>query len=162
MPTSTPRPARQGPLDVDSVAPEPGVELRGLTDRGFFDAEHYDLEIDLSEPETGHVTAVATIRGTLAAGATRLTLDFAGLVVRQVELDGRRVSFRRHGAALVVSAIARDRPRPIEVRVSYEGRPENGLFFETDADGMATAFADNWPNRARWWFPSNDHPADKA
>ncbi|MCG8466841.1 MAG: M1 family metallopeptidase, partial [Gemmatimonadetes bacterium] len=24
------------------------------------------------------------------------------------------------------------------------------------------AFADNWPNRARWWFPSNDHPADKA
>jgi aminopeptidase N len=36
------------------------------------------------------------------------------------------------------------------------------MVFGTDRDGRALAFADNWPNRARWWFPGNDHPSDKA
>ncbi|MGH7540634.1 MAG: M1 family metallopeptidase, partial [Gemmatimonadota bacterium] len=44
----------------------------------------------------------------------------------------------------------------------YGGAPRDGLFFGRDGRGEPTAFADNWPNRARWWFPSNDHPSDKA
>ena len=28
--------------------------------------------------------------------------------------------------------------------------------------GDRTAFADNFPDRARHWFPSEDHPSDKA
>ncbi len=28
--------------------------------------------------------------------------------------------------------------------------------------GSSTVFADNWPDRARQWFPSIDHPSDKA
>jgi aminopeptidase N len=36
------------------------------------------------------------------------------------------------------------------------------LIVSTDARGRWQAFGDNWPNRARHWIPSVDHPSDKA
>ena len=39
---------------------------------------------------------------------------------------------------------------------------KDGLIIRTDSAGRWTAFGDNWPNRARNWIPSIDHPSDKA
>jgi aminopeptidase N len=36
------------------------------------------------------------------------------------------------------------------------------LVFRDNAHGEPAVFADNWPARARYWFPSVDHPGDKA
>ena len=38
----------------------------------------------------------------------------------------------------------------------------DGLIVRTDSAGRWTYFGDNWPNRARHWIPSIDHPSDKA
>jgi aminopeptidase N len=38
----------------------------------------------------------------------------------------------------------------------------DGLIAKRDSAGRWTYFGDNWPNRARYWFPSVDHPSDKA
>ena len=156
-------PADQATLDAASVVPEPGIELRRPADRASFDVGHYLIELDLSRPASGEFAAVATLRGDLAAGADRVDLDFIGLDVASVTMDGRPVEFGRGGSVLTVGpfeppATAAER----EIRIEYGGSPENGLFFGEDRDGEPAVFADNWPNRARWWFPSNDHPLDKA
>jgi hypothetical protein len=46
--------------------------------------------------------------------------------------------------------------------VRYSGTPDDGLILQENVHGQRTAFMDNWPNRARFWLPSVDHPADKA
>lgn len=46
--------------------------------------------------------------------------------------------------------------------MKYHGQPKDGLFFKKNKSGDRTIFADNWPNRAHFWFPSIDHPYDKA
>jgi hypothetical protein len=54
---------------------------------------------------------------------------------------------------------AADRPLVVE----YHGRPDGkGLRAGDNAHGDPTLFADNWPENARRWIPSVDHPSDKA
>jgi aminopeptidase N len=48
------------------------------------------------------------------------------------------------------------------VVVEYRGRPRDGLIIRRNARGAMSAFGDNWPNRARYWLPTVDHPSDKA
>ncbi|NIR43932.1 MAG: M1 family metallopeptidase, partial [Gemmatimonadetes bacterium] len=48
------------------------------------------------------------------------------------------------------------------VMVFYGGVPRDGLRFRPNLHGDPTVFADNWPDRARYWFPCVDHPGDKA
>ncbi len=46
--------------------------------------------------------------------------------------------------------------------VFYRGIPHDGLIISNNKFGDRTFFGDNWPNRARHWLPSIDHPYDKA
>lgn len=46
--------------------------------------------------------------------------------------------------------------------VKYHGVPERGLVISTTKYGNRSFFGDNWPNLARHWLPSVDHPYDKA
>src|SRR5262249_33743217 len=48
------------------------------------------------------------------------------------------------------------------VTVDYGGAVTDGLIARSDSAGRWTYFGDNWPNRARHWIPSIDHPSDKA
>jgi len=48
------------------------------------------------------------------------------------------------------------------LEITYKGIPANGLIIGTNKFGDRTFFADNWPNRARFWMACNDHPSDKA
>ncbi len=48
------------------------------------------------------------------------------------------------------------------IRTSYDGEPGDGLIIGTDSAGRWTAFGDNFPNRARYWLPTMDHPSQKA
>ncbi len=48
------------------------------------------------------------------------------------------------------------------IRISYDGEPGDGLIIGTDSAGRWTAFGDNFPNRARYWLPTMDHPSQKA
>ena len=46
--------------------------------------------------------------------------------------------------------------------IRYKGIPERGLVIDTTKFGKRSFFGDNWPNLARHWLPSVDHPYDKA
>lgn len=153
------------------VAPPPGPYAPG------FDALHYDISIAL--PDTGTEMIGRTV-ATVALVAPRqdtLSLDLTGLAVDSVRLvypystealygpglAGRPVEFGYAAGKLRVPIPASARAGDtLAVLVRYHGHPDDGLIIGPNVHGTRTIFADDWPNRARFWFPSIDHPSDKA
>ena len=127
-----------------------------------FDVSDYALTLDL--PDTG-----STIRGnaliTVArvARADTLRLDLLDLDVQRVSVDGRDAQFTRTNDGIdIVLPARRATNATFEVSVDYGGAVKDGLIVRQDTAGRWTYFGDNWPNRARHWIPSIDHPSDKA
>ncbi|MGH7457707.1 MAG: M1 family aminopeptidase [Longimicrobiaceae bacterium] len=156
LPPTPPPVVEPAPIEP-GVAPPPGPYAPG------FDALHYDL--DLTLPNTGReieASARVYIRLT-GAGADTLPLDLTGLAVSGVRVNGAAAGFRYQDGKLRVpvpeTAGAGD---TLLVEVGYSGTPDDGLIIGANVHGQRTVFADNWPNRARFWFPSIDHPSDKA
>jgi aminopeptidase N len=124
------------------------------------DVQSYDLTLDL--PQTGNVIggyAVLEVRHTTRVDT--LVLDLLQLDVDSVRMDGMRVPFTRTPGEIHV-AFRPNGKFPVRVEVGYHGAVEDGLIVRTDSAGRWTGFGDNWPNRARNWIPSVDHPSDKA
>jgi aminopeptidase N len=46
--------------------------------------------------------------------------------------------------------------------VRYHGSPREGLLFTADSIHGRSVFADNWPDRAHFWIPLQDHASAKA
>jgi len=53
-------------------------------------------------------------------------------------------------------------PPALVIWVRYHGTPQDGLIIGRNTHGRRVVFADNWPQRARYWLPTIDHPSDKA
>jgi aminopeptidase N len=131
---------------------------------GDLDVVHYDLELSLPDPGGRRIsgTAVLTLR-TTHTGVKRAVLDFTGLAVDAVTVQGAAVRAEYRDGRLSVPLP--DGATPADtflVEVRYEGTPDDGLIFHRNVHGSPGVFADNWPNRARFWFPSVDDPSDKA
>jgi aminopeptidase N len=126
------------------------------------DVLHYDISLDL--PASGKLVSGRTgiVVEAVAAPLSTLPLDFAALTVDSVRAGGTAAPFRHEGGRLEVSLPPLAPGARTEVVVWYHGEPEDGLVLEPRPDGRPAAFADNWPDRARFWFPGVDHPSDKA
>ncbi len=125
-----------------------------------FHVSHYDLTLDL--PETGKtIEGRAELMVERKARADTLVLDLLDLTVKRVMLDDKPARFTQD--AEHVRIMAGDAKSPsFRIVVEYAGVPKDGLIIGTDSAGRWIAFGDNWPNRARHWIPSIDHPSDKA
>jgi aminopeptidase N len=122
-----------------------------------------DYDVRLQLPDTG-----AMLRGDVtvllrrAPGVSRLMLDLVDpLRVRRVEVNGRAVS-AAHAAGKIDVPLDGATGDSARVRVVYDGVVTDGLIVRRDARGRWTWFGDNWPDRARQWLPTVDHPSDKA
>jgi len=127
-----------------------------------FDALHYDINLTL--PNQGSVIAGSTaidIAVTADAPDT-LALDFTGLLVTRLRVNEVAASFVRDAGKLLVTVPRAAHGNRMRVAVDYRWTPDDGLVIRDNVQGQRAAFADNWPNRARFWFPSLDFPADKA
>jgi aminopeptidase N len=123
------------------------------------DVLHYRIALTL--PASGaeiDADAELTVRP-INVPLQRLVLDFSGLTIDDVTIDGAKAEFTRDGEHL---SIAANKSEPFRARVRYHGAPADGLYVRGNKYGDHGAFADNWPNRAHFWFPSVDHPSDKA
>jgi aminopeptidase N len=140
----------------------PSVPADGYErDRGV-DVLHYDLTIDLPA-EAGPVAARARILAErLRADLEDLHLDFGSLAVDSVRVDGAAASWMAGDGALMVTLPPAPAGARHAVEVWYHGVPADGLILRANRHGAFAAFADNWPDRAREWFPAVDHPSDKA
>ena len=124
------------------------------------DVLSYDLSLEL--PRAGNVIrGVATLAVRHTTGLDTLVLDLVRLTVDSVRSDGKRVAFTRTPNEIHIPF----RPNgkfAVRIEVTYHGPVEDGLIVRTDSAGRWTGFGDNWPNRARYWIPSVDHPSDKS
>lgn len=125
------------------------------------DVLHYAIDVTL--PASGSSIA-ATAELTIAPRTPRLdslVLDFGALTIDRVTIDAKEATHTREGDRITI-ATARETADPFRVRIEYRGTPADGLVLRQNKHGDFGVFADNWPNRAHHWFPSNDHPSDKA
>jgi aminopeptidase N len=127
------------------------------------DAQQYRIRVRI-DGETERIGAEAEIVFAVrAAGVREVPLDFAGLEVDGVEVNGRAARFTHAEQKFRVALPESLRPGDtFTVSVKYHGKPADGLYFKHNKFGDRTVFADNWPNRAHQWFPAIDHPYDKA
>ena len=120
----------------------------------------YDLSLEL--PRSGNVIrGVATLAVRHTTRLDTLVLDLVRLTVDSVRSDGARVAFTRTPDEIHIPFRPNGK-HAVQIEVTYHGAVEDGLIVRTDSAGRWTGFGDNWPNRARYWIPSVDHPSDKA
>jgi len=133
----------------------------GHTYQPGIDVRDYDIRIDL--PDTGgFIHGEVTVTASRAPGVSTLRLDLVdALTVRGIEVNGQAVGpVHAHDRIEVpLGGVSGD---SVSVRVRYDGTVADGLVVLKDAQGRWTWFGDNWPNRARQWLPTVDHPSDKA
>jgi aminopeptidase N len=130
---------------------------------GGYRVRHYNVRVAF-HPKTERLRGVTSLKARATQRLTRFNLD---LVLRpsKVKVNGHRARFRHHGHELIVRpAHAIRKGHRMRVRVWYAGVPknrrDNGVHpWITTPDG---AVALGQPEIAAWWFPSNDHPTDKA
>jgi aminopeptidase N len=136
---------------------------------GGYDVEHYLLDLAI-DPEDGSISASAAITATVTSAAplASFNLDFVGLNVEQVAVDGSAASFSRDGVEMTVTPATVLAPgEQFLVAVDYGGLPGAnpsgsfgfGVGWNVRSDGV---YAIGQPDGARVWFPANDHPSDKA
>ena len=140
--------------------PEPSRAVAPTYQPGI-DVVDYDIHLDL--PDTGaFLRGDVTVLARRSASVTRLRLDLLdSMTVRSVEVNGRPVTAARASNTIDVplDGVTGD---SVRVRVTYDGVVRDGLVVRRDTKGRWTWFGDNWPDRARQWLPSVDHPSDKA
>ncbi len=136
------------------------------------DAINYVFKLELSD-DTDKIVCETTIDVRfLAEGVQELRLDLInasselkgkGMHVSRVTSDGDSLTFRHKDEALYITLAA---PSTVNQRnkytIAYTGIPAAGLKIANNKHGDRTFFSDNWPNRARNWLATIDHPYDKA
>ncbi|MFJ6572796.1 M1 family metallopeptidase [Streptomyces sp. NPDC091292] len=131
---------------------------------GGYDVSHYDLRLKY-QPATDLLEGTATILATTTQNLSRFNLDL-GLKASEVRVNGRKAAFTTSGVQELEITPAAGLPKgaPVTVVVKYAGKPSEVKLYgftswQRTPDGGVAA---NEPEAAAWWFPSNDHPRDKA
>ncbi|MFI0714252.1 M1 family metallopeptidase [Streptomyces inhibens] len=135
---------------------------------GGYDALHYDLGVSY-HPDSGRLDGRTTLTARATQNLSAFDLDLQKLTVDSVKVNGRRAHFSRSGDEISVRPDSRLRSGgKFTVTVTYHGVPKplgGPIIFGSDYGWMKTkdgVFVACEPNAASTWFPSSDHPADKA
>ena len=135
------------------------------------DAINYAFHLTLSD-ESDRIVGLAKIDLAFRSdGVRQVRLDLIGTVadgssgmnVTDVTVGGASASFSHENDVLLIDLLnPSTNGERITVEISYSGVPATGLIIGDNKYGDRTFFSDNWPNRARNWLPTIDHPYDKA
>jgi len=135
---------------------------------GGYDVEHYtlDLTVDVS---SNIITGTTTLRATATQRLSTFNLDLLGFTVDAVSVDALPAQFSRRAHELTIAPQVQLSAGEIFTTViHYHGVPETlidpDLTFVSQGwnqqDG--TIFVVSEPSGAMTWYPSNNHPSDKA
>jgi aminopeptidase N len=133
---------------------------------GGYDVAHYDIRLTY-QPATDLLSGTTTITATATQDLARFNLDF-GLKVNSVRVNNAVAAFTNDPADKSELQVTPANPiakgLPITVVVNYADTPSKVVIdgftaWKKTSDG---ALAVDEPQIAEWWYPSNDHPTDKA
>ncbi|MFE9451239.1 M1 family metallopeptidase [Streptomyces sp. NPDC006739] len=157
---AAPAPTPGGPGIGDTYFPQLG--------NGGFDARHYDLDVAY-DPATARLDGRTTLTARATQALSSFDLDLQKLEVTRVEVNGRPARFTRDGDEMtIIPHSPLPKGRTFTATVTYGGVPEplgGPIVFGSHYGWMKTAdgvFVACEPNAASTWFPSSDHPSDKA
>jgi aminopeptidase N len=168
--STTPAPAGAAPDPVSSGRSIGDPYTPELGNTGY-DVQRYTLRLAL-DPAEEFVAGSAQIEAVAAVeGLSQVSFDFIGFTLETVTVGETAVPFSRDDDKLVI-----DLPAPLAAGASftatvvYEGRPvyERSLYLGfidhlgLSFPGQDSIFVLSEPDGARYWFPCNDHPRDKA
>ena len=168
----TPTPVPSPTLTLLSGSPSIGDPYTPDLGNTGYDVQHYHLQLAV-DPTAATVAGSASVEAvTTMPNLGQISLDFIGYEISAVTVDGASASFRREEGKLWVEfpqpVLVED--TPFVVAVAYDGTPLQedspyihyadylGLIFP----GGNTFYTLSEPDGARYWFPNNDHPQDRA
>ncbi len=134
------------------------------------DILHYSFSITLAD-STDVIRTTASITFLLKTdNIHKLRLDLVnksgedgkGMVVLKVEGNGKMLNYSHELDVLWIDLPPAKANADQTVTVEYEGIPKDGMFIGPNKYGDRSFFSDNWPNKARNWLATVDHPYDKA
>jgi aminopeptidase N len=138
---------------------------------GGYDVQHYALTLDY-EPETGRLKGTAEITARATQDLSAFNLDLHELTVDSATVDGKKAAANQAGDELTLRPHRDiDKGKTFRTVVRYSGEPqkivnEGGDEEDGDVEGwLKTAdgtLAVGEPTGSMAWFPSNNHPSDKA
>jgi aminopeptidase N len=144
---------------------DPSYPLLG---NGGYDVQHYtiDLVVDM---EVNTIAGTTTIEAQATQALSAFNLDFLGLEISRVEVNGTPADYRRDGGELTITPAEplADRATFI-VAVTYSGTPEPiidpGIRYISAGWRRfdSGVYVVTTPSSAMTWFPVNNHPTDKA
>jgi aminopeptidase N len=155
--------AASGP---DVGARSAGDSIFPTIGNGGYDAQHYDLALTYT-PVVHQLAGTATMTAIASQALREFSMDFQGMTISALTVDGKPATATREGSKLVIDpATPLAEGQTFEVAVTYSGSPVT----ITDEDGSDEGFmqtADGAivvcePIGAQAWFPNNNHPSDKA
>jgi aminopeptidase N len=136
------------------------------------DIQHYAFKINLSDSaDVIYGTAQITIQFK-KAGIQNFRLDLInksadkqdkGMVIDTIKVGNALIGYTHQNDEVIISL-----PNPsaanstVVFTITYHGIPFDGLVIGSTKFGDRSFFCENWPNKARQWLPTLDHPSDKA
>jgi aminopeptidase N len=149
-------------------APGIGDPYYPLAGNGGYEVDHYALAIGY-HPHTDRLDGVATLDATASQSLSSFNLDFAGMRIDSITVDGTDATWTREQQheLVVTPAASIAQSATFTVTASYAGKPKTfalpGTRLRTGViptDDGAVIWGE--PDVAAAWFPVNDHPRDKA
>ncbi len=136
------------------------------------DILHYVFELKLSD-NTDEIIGKTTISVLIKTNdVTQIRLDLInqteqrlqkGMIVVSVSYNETNVNFTHINDALIIQLpSAATKEAIVKFVINYHGVPAGGLKIGPTKYGDRSFFNENWPNNARHWLPTIDHPYDKA
>jgi aminopeptidase N len=158
-PITTPAAVKGAPGIGDPYYPNLG--------NGGYDVQNYTITMEV-DPSTNKVTASTTITANATEFLSSFNLDFHGLEVDSVTVNEVDADYSRNGDELTISpAVPLEANKPFTTVVQYHGSPEtiasgglSGMGWSHGESGVINVWGE--PEAASTWFPSDNHPRDKA
>jgi aminopeptidase N len=133
-----------------------------------YDVLHYDLNIILNK-DSKQIQLNEALQIRLSVPTSHLILDLMapeqqkpGMKVSSVSAPYQHVNWKQTEEQLFIELPAQMQNGDIQLFIQMSGEPRDGLIIDANKYGDTTFFADNWPNRAHFWYACHDHPSDKA
>ncbi len=129
---------------------------------GKIDILHYSIDLNI-DPSQKFIKGSTEITFIALTDVHQLLFNLKEMNISRCILDGLVQPFKYDDNIISISAhdILLNGTKH-KIYFEYSGNPKNGLMISVNKYGHYCAFSDNWANRARYWFPSIDHPSDKA
>lgn len=162
---------------INAFAQDPGPQpgATGIGDElfpdfgnGGYDVQHYTIDLDV-DVENNTIQGTTTITMIATQDLSAFNLEFVGLSINEVLVNGQRAEFSRAESELTIT-LPTAIPSEVQfgVAISYEGSPEPVTHVSVDEIPLgwnrieSGIYVLSEPIGSGTWYPVNDHPLDKA